>query len=67
MAYDVLYQMRGDDYPARVAAVVRTPKAAWAAARKIIRKDGVMHVTITCDDGSTLFDTRRDCLSIILP
>ena len=67
MTYDVVYQLRGDAVPMRVAAVVRTPKAAWAAARKVLRKEGVVHVTITCDDGTTLYDTRRDCLSIILP
>jgi hypothetical protein len=60
MTYDVLYQMRGDEYAARVFRVVRTERAAWAAARKIVRQDGVMRVVISCEDGTELYDTRND-------
>jgi len=63
MTYDIVYSLRGDKHPARVYSTENTPEAAIGSARKLASEQSVIHVVITCEDGSDLKDTRNGDVS----
>lgn len=57
---DVLYQMRGEEYP----SLHKLTTSDLAKARRFVRKlsnfpDDAIHFVITCDDGSVIEDSRK--------
>lgn len=63
MTYDIVYQLKGDSVPARHAHTTNTEAKAVAYCRQLNGPlANAIHYVITCDDGRTIHDTRKDGL-----
>jgi hypothetical protein len=63
MLYEVVYQLRGEKFPGRVALANTTEAKARRFCRNLANfPAGTIHYAITCDDGRTVYDTRKDGL-----
>lgn len=59
MSYDVLFSLRGDKTVSRWFATVKTEKQAFAAARRMFKKNpDLIHGAITCEDGRTIINSQ---------
>ena len=63
MTYDILFQLRGDQYIGRHLKTVKTEEAACKLVRNLKNLPAnTIHYAITCEDGRTIHDSSRDGL-----